>query len=185
MPLQAERGEKLWSQDQYADRRQRRRLESGCPHEVEQHDTMDPSPEPRGPRWSLHEPNEGDLRVIKPTIEYVGFRTGPDHRQYFLRSHFGTEIREYTVGIPHSAFTAGRVRFQDGPEICYLKVLREMEAASAAPSPATDFTLTDAELAAYVTAHTPTPRRTSFSVVSPRPPAPESTEQDHKLPHRS
>jgi hypothetical protein len=105
--------------------------------------------------------------VIKPTIEYVGFRTGPDHREYHLRSHFGTEIREYTVAIAHSAFTSGRVRFQDGPEICYLKVLREMEAATAA----TGFTMTDAELAAYVTAHTPTPRRGSFSIPAPRPAA--------------
>ena len=127
--------------------------------------------------------------MIKPSIEYVGFRTGPHHREYLLRSHFGTEIREFTVGIAHSAFTAGRVRFQDGPEICYLKVLREMEAANeatipATTTPATAFTLTDAELAAYVTAHTPTPRRTSFSVVTPRPTAPDAAARDADPPHR-
>ena len=67
-----------------------------------------------------------------------------------------------TVGIAHTAFTGGRVRFQDGPEICYLKLLRELAAAGDAPA-TDDFTLTDAELAEYLSAHTPAPRRSGFS----------------------
>ena len=102
--------------------------------------------------------------MIKPTIEYVGFRTGPEYREYHLRSHFGTETREYTVAIAHSAFTAGRVRFQDGPEICYLKLLRELESTEVGVSRAPHLTVTDAELADYVTAHTvPARGRGGFS----------------------
>ena len=108
--------------------------------------------------------------MIRATVEYVGFRTGPGRREYVLRSHLGPEVREYTVGIAHDAFTGGRVRFQDGPEICYLKLLRELEAAGDAPG-ASDFTLTDAELADYVTAHTPAPRRGGFSAGAVRAPA--------------
>ena len=92
------------------------------------------------------------------TVEYVGFRSRPDRREYLLRSRLGTEIHEYTVGIAHDAFTAGRARFQDGPEICYQKLLRELAAAGEAPS-AADFTMSDAELADYRTAHTPAPRK--------------------------
>ena len=103
--------------------------------------------------------------MIRATVEYVGIRTGSVRREYVLRSHLGTEVREYTVGIAHAAFTAGRARLQDGPEISYLKLLRELQATNDAPAE-DDFTLTDAELAEYVTAHTPTPRRGGFSAAS-------------------
>jgi len=95
----------------------------------------------------------------KITIEYVGFRTSAKRREYLLRSHFGPESHDYTVGIALADFSAGRARFQDGPEICYLKLVRELEAQSAGATPgADDLTVTDVELADYVTAHT-TPGR--------------------------
>jgi hypothetical protein len=105
--------------------------------------------------------------MIKPTVEYVGFRSGADRREYLLRSHLGPEIHEHTIGIAHAAFVAGRIRFQDGPEICYLKLLRELEAAENIP-PADHFIITEAELVDYVTAHT-VPARRRF--VPPTPPA--------------
>jgi hypothetical protein len=106
--------------------------------------------------------------VIKTTVEYVGFRNGDACREYHLRSHVGAEVRDFTVGIALAAFTPGYVRLQDGPEICYLKIVKELEVVRDTPGPA-DFTMTDAELADYITAHKPTPRRTSFSAPSPRP----------------
>jgi hypothetical protein len=97
--------------------------------------------------------------MIKVTIEYVGFRTSAKRREYMLRSHFGPESHDYTVGIALADFTAGRARFQDGPEICYLKLVRELEAQAAGATPgANELTVTDVELADYITAHT-TPGR--------------------------
>lgn len=107
--------------------------------------------------------------MIKATVEYVGFRTSATKREYVLRSHFGPEVREYTVGIVLSAFTTGRARYQDGPEICYLRLMRELE-ADPGMAGAADFTITDTELTAYVTAHT-TPAR-SRSAAIPAPPRP-------------
>jgi hypothetical protein len=105
--------------------------------------------------------------MIKATVEYVGFRTAEGRREYVLRSHLGTEVHEYTVGISLSAFTAGRVRLQDGPEICYLKVLRELETLEAGATRAPHLTVTDAELADYVTAHTvPARGRGGFSAAA-------------------
>jgi hypothetical protein len=104
--------------------------------------------------------------MIKPTVEYVSFRSGAERREYLLRSHVGPEIHEHTIGIAHAAFVAGRIRFQDGPEICYLKLMRELEAAENIP-PADSFVITDAELVDYVTAHT-VPARRRF--VPPSPP---------------
>jgi hypothetical protein len=115
--------------------------------------------------------------MIKATVEYVGFRTSAARREYVLRSHVGTEIREFVVGIAHAAFTSGRARFQDGPEICYLKLLRELAAAGDAPD-ADDFTLTDAELATYMTAHTPTPRGGFSAGSRPSPPRPAVSPAD-------
>lgn len=103
--------------------------------------------------------------MIKVTVEYVGFRNSADRREYRLRSHLGPEIHEYTIAIAHAAFAAGRARFQDGPEICYLRLLRELEAADNAPG-ADEFTISDAELSDYVTTHT-APARRRFAPPSP------------------
>src|SRR5436309_12757109 len=97
--------------------------------------------------------------MIKATVEYVGFRTGTDRRVYVLRSHLGTEVHEYTVGISLAAFAAGRVRLQDGPEICYLKLLRELESTVAGAARAPNLTVTAHQLADPVPAHTVPARR--------------------------
>jgi hypothetical protein len=109
--------------------------------------------------------------MIKATVEYVGFRTSANRREYVLRSHLGPEVHEYTVGIALAAFVAGRARLQDGPEICYLKLMRELAAEPAAPLGVRDFTITDAELADYVTAHTTPARSRGFSVAPVATPA--------------
>lgn len=114
--------------------------------------------------------------MVKATVEYVGFRTGPARREYVLRSHYGPETREYVVGIMHAAFRAGRARYQDGPEICYLKVLRELEASENAPG-AEDFTITDTELADYLAAHAPAARRVGFAAASAATPLKAGTER--------
>jgi hypothetical protein len=106
--------------------------------------------------------------MIKATVEYVGFRSSAQRREYLLRSHIGPETREYTIGIANSAFAARRARFQDGPEICYLRLLKELEAAENTPGEH-DFTITDAELIDYLTRHT-APARRSFAVAASSPP---------------
>jgi hypothetical protein len=107
--------------------------------------------------------------MIKPTVEYVGFRSTADRREYLLRSHVGPEIREYTVGITHAAFAAKRVRFQDGPEICYLRIQRELETTTIVHLE-NDFTISDAELADYLTTHTVPARRRLDTPSRPQPP---------------
>jgi len=110
--------------------------------------------------------------MMKATVEYVGFRSAGERREYLLRSRVGPEIREYTIGIANSAFAARRARFQDGPEICYLRLQREMEAAENAPGEH-DFTITDAELFDYLARHT-APARRGFALAPSPPPAPHS-----------
>ena len=92
-------------------------------------------------------------------MEYVGFTTGDDHREYTLRVRPpGGEARLVVVAISSAAFLAHRVRFQDGPEICYLKLQRELAGEPQAALPAR-LEVTDADLEAYRVAHTPKPRK--------------------------
>ena len=90
--------------------------------------------------------------MIRPTVEYVGFQNTGDRREYRLRLRRGDDIREYTVGIELGAFTSGHVRYQDGPEIAFMKLNRELLVTGEAPADA-DFTVTEAELTEYRDAH--------------------------------
>lgn len=92
-------------------------------------------------------------------MEYVGFKTENEHREYTLRVRPpGGEARLVVVAIPSSAFLAHRVRFQDGPEICYLKLQRELAGDAQAALP-DRLDVTDADLEAYRVAHLPKPRK--------------------------
>lgn len=90
-------------------------------------------------------------------IEYLGFRNGQDRREYLLCARLGTEAREYTVWIANAAFTAGHALFQDGPDICYQKLQREL--VDAGLTGALYVEVTDSEILAYRTAHAPPARR--------------------------
>jgi hypothetical protein len=102
-----------------------------------------------------------------PQVEYVGFTVAGLTREYLLRVRQpGGDAHDVTLSIPNEAFLAGRVRYQDAPEICFLRIQRELTEA-AGGLPAAHLKVNDAELQAYREAHThkPPTRR-------PRPPLP-------------
>lgn len=94
------------------------------------------------------------------SIEYLGFRSEGDRREYRLCARLGTESCEYTVWIANSAFTAGRALFQDGPDICFQKLRREL--ADAELPGGRSFEVTESELLEYRAAHAP-PQRRAFT----------------------
>ena len=99
-------------------------------------------------------------------VEYVGFAARGAAREYVLRvrSVASDKPLEFILVIPHEAFTSGRARYQDAPEICFLKLQRELLAcAEGLPEPR--LVVTDAELADYRRAHSP-PQRGSRSTGS-------------------
>jgi hypothetical protein len=91
-------------------------------------------------------------------LQYVGFENRGAVREYTftLRGSGGTST-EYFVTIANAAFLGHRVRYQDGPEICSLRLHREFASQTEHP-PSTRFSVTDAELAEYMEAHAPKPR---------------------------
>ena len=95
------------------------------------------------------------------SIEYLGFRNGRDRREYLLCARWGDESSDYTVWIACSAFASGHALFQDGPDICFQKLRRELEKAE--PTGHRTLEVTASELLDYRVAHAPPQRRTQFS----------------------
>ena len=88
-------------------------------------------------------------------LRYVGFETKGALREYtFTLRGSGGESCEYFVAIANAAFVAHRVRYQDAPDICSLRLHRELATKTDCP-PSTHFCITDAELADYKDAHSP------------------------------
>jgi hypothetical protein len=97
--------------------------------------------------------------MAPPHIEYIGFHNSEATRDYllFVRQPDG-RCDEFVLTIEQAAFVSGRVRYQDGAEICFLKLSRVLAAWAAAPEsgpPASRQGVTEADLVAYREAHSP------------------------------
>ena len=91
----------------------------------------------------------------EPRAEYVGFTVNETTREYQLQvSQPDGEPRQFIVAISNKAFLANRVRYQDAPEICFIKLQRELDARTEG-FPASHMTVTDAELEEYKNARAP------------------------------
>ena len=94
---------------------------------------------------------------MRPTVEYVGFQSVGDSRHYQLRVRAVDQTtRDYTVSIPNALFAPGLAKFQDGPELAFQRLQREM--ADDTHPGAGPFTVTPAEFEAFREAHRPAPR---------------------------
>jgi hypothetical protein len=93
--------------------------------------------------------------MISAHVEYLAFTAGEATRVYHLRVRRGTDLHDFTVAIPNEAFLSGRVRYQDAPDICFLKLQREIAAREDEDLPARALRMSDQELEEYKVAHTP------------------------------
>jgi hypothetical protein len=88
-------------------------------------------------------------------VQYHGFQAGILVREYrFTVRDTTQEEVNYTLTISNEAFVARRVRYQDAPEICSLRLHRELDTFANHP-PTTSFCISDTELATYRDAHAP------------------------------
>ena len=95
-------------------------------------------------------------------VEYRGFNARPLVREYiFSVREAAMEPREYTLTIPNEAFVSHYARYQDAPDICSLRLRREL-AANANHPLKTHYRITDVELDDYRTSHGPKPARTLY-----------------------
>lgn len=95
-------------------------------------------------------------------MQFVGFKPKALVREYtFWVREESIQPREFTVTIANEAFSEHRLRFQDAPDVCSLKLRREL-ANDANHRTESSFNITDAELADYQASHT-APRRNTFA----------------------
>ncbi|HXX71061.1 MAG TPA: hypothetical protein VEI55_02135 [Candidatus Acidoferrum sp.] len=95
-------------------------------------------------------------------VQFVGFESKPLVREYtFTVREPSTDPREFTFTIPNQAFNERRVRYQDAPDVCSLKLRHEL-AANANHPPNTHFRVSDEELEDYRSAHAPRTTRSPF-----------------------
>ena len=100
--------------------------------------------------------------MVSTSVEYQDFTAGEKRREYRLRVRRGAEFHVFTVAIPNEAFVSGRVRYQDAPEICFLKIQKELSEGGEECVPARALLMSDEELQEYKTARAPkSPHRRS------------------------
>ena len=86
-------------------------------------------------------------------VQYLGFKVKEIFREYsFLVRKTPSEPREFTSTISNEAFDTHRVRYQDGPDICSLKLHRELAGSQNHPA-STHYPISETELDAYRESH--------------------------------
>jgi hypothetical protein len=88
-------------------------------------------------------------------VQFVGYEVSSLVREYrFSVRESKNEAREFTLTIANAAFDCRRARFQDAPDICSLRLRRELAADGNHPAN-THFQITDEELDDYRGRHSP------------------------------
>ena len=87
-------------------------------------------------------------------IQYVGFEPKAMVREYTFNVLASGESQEYTLTILNDAFGSRRARFQDGPDICTLRLRRELGDGASRPVQK-HFRISEAELDDYRESHLP------------------------------
>jgi len=87
-------------------------------------------------------------------VQYVGFTAKATVREYsFLVRETAIDSHEITFTILNEAFTSHRLSLQNGPDICSLKLHRELADSSNSPLK-THYRISETELDAYRDSHT-------------------------------
>lgn len=93
--------------------------------------------------------------MTQAQVEYMSFRATETEREYFLNVRRGDDVHEFTVAIRNEAFLSGRARYQDAPDICFLKLQSALAASGEDKLPPKALVITDEELEEYRVAHAP------------------------------
>jgi hypothetical protein len=122
----------------------------------------------RQPALQRRDESAAEARIV---IQYQGFHDADGRREYLLDARSGARARRYVVWIDLDAFSCREARFQDGPDISYQKLVREL--AGTQLDGVERIAVTAGDLAAYRETHAP-PVRRSFSPASPGGAAPKA-----------
>ena len=89
-------------------------------------------------------------------IQYVGFDTAPSSRLYtFHVIDVPHQAREFTVKLQSEAFRPDRLSLQDGPGICYARLVQELRAGTSEPPSGACLSVAERDIDAYIEQHHP------------------------------
>jgi hypothetical protein len=103
------------------------------------------------PTQSLLPPVPSPPAIPFVRVEYLGFENVREHREFRFRVYGPDTSSELRFRIASTAFADGRIRMQDGPDVCYQKLLR---VTAAGVTSADVVTIDEADLVSYREAHT-------------------------------
>jgi hypothetical protein len=116
---------------------------------------------------NLADRDEGTLMTKNVNVQYMGFKAKALGREYsFIVRQALNESTEYTITIGNEAFGPRRVRFQDAPEICSLRLHRELAAFADHP-PQAHYRISDIDLDEFITSHKPRTRQYPYKPKDP------------------
>ena len=102
------------------------------------------------------------------TVQYVGFEAKSFVREYsFIVRRALNETSEFTLTIGNDAFGSRRVRFQDAPEICSLRLHRELAIFGNYP-PQAHYRISETDLDDYRSSHAPKAAGYPYKLKVPR-----------------
>ena len=98
-------------------------------------------------------------------VQYVGFKAKAIVREYsFLVRDSSIEPYEITFTILNEAFKSRRLSFQNAPDICSLKLHRELSDSANSPLK-THYQISETELANYHESHSSKPAKVRYPTV--------------------
>jgi hypothetical protein len=114
-------------------------------------------------------------------VEFVDFQNVDEHREYRFQVSRADEPTEVRLRVAIASFVAGGVRLQDGPDVCYQKLVRTLADVEGAIPPV--ITIDDADLTSYRVAHTPVSKHRSFTPsTTPAPAGPPKPPRTYARP---
>ena len=109
-----------------------------------------------------------DLVIRNVNVQYVGFESKALARDYrFVVRQALNESTEYVITIGNEVFAPRRVRFQDAPEICSLKLHRELAAFNDHP-PHVHYRVSEIDLDEFIISQKRTTRTRPAKPTVPR-----------------
>ncbi len=105
-------------------------------------------------------------------IQYVGFNVAAASRTYTFRViDAAVEARQFTVQIQSEVFRTTLLKFQDGPDICFARLKRELEGETQESRAEPHLRIEDQEIQEYVERHSPRRGRKRHPAISSVRPA--------------
>ncbi len=102
-------------------------------------------------------------------VEYLSYQDVDEHREYRFRVYGADGSDEFRLRISNAAFGARLVRIQDGPDLCYQKLLRAITGGLTAQPEV--ITVEDIDFFGYRDDHAPVSKRRSRTPSSLATPA--------------